>query len=100
MEEAEITGLMEYFKNEKKAGNVEGEPCGLKKMWIIPKKCEPSLIHSIIGSGNKLREYKDIKCKGESPSLGEGKSALMMGRCPWTDGRAREDCTFFADDEF
>ena len=30
----------------------------------------------------------------------EGKSALMMGRCPRINGQIREDCTFFGDDKF
>ena len=38
IEEDEITDLMNYFINENKAGNVEGGPCGLSKMWILPKK--------------------------------------------------------------
>jgi hypothetical protein len=36
-EEDEISDLMIFFINENKAGNDEGEPCGLSKMWILPK---------------------------------------------------------------
>jgi hypothetical protein len=74
---------VEFFKNENKAGNVEGEPCGLQKMWIIQKKGEPTFIHAIKGERNSFREYEDIKCKGGSPSLDEGKSVLMKGRRPF-----------------
>jgi hypothetical protein len=37
-EEDEITDLMNYFINKNKAGNVEGEPRGLLKMWILQKR--------------------------------------------------------------
>jgi hypothetical protein len=62
---------MEFFINENIAGNVEGEWCGLEKMWILPKNVKHTFMHGIRG-GNSFKEFKDIKCKGESPSLEEG----------------------------
>jgi hypothetical protein len=91
---------MNYFINKNKAGNVEGEPRGLLKMWILLKKKICTYIHTIKGLHNTFSEFKDIKCKGESPNLEEGKTALMRGRFLRSDGRYVEDCTFFEDDEY
>ena len=63
-EEDEIPDLMIFFINVNAAGNVEGEPCGLLKMWILPKKKNRTYIHTIKGLHNTFREFKDIKCKG------------------------------------
>jgi hypothetical protein len=79
--------ISEFFINENATGNVEGEPCGLLKMWILLKKKNCTYIHTIKGLHNTFREFKDIKCKGESPSLEEGKMALMRGRCPKSNGQ-------------
>jgi hypothetical protein len=91
---------MNYFIYKNKAGNVEGEPRGLLKMRILPKKKIRTYIHTIKGLHNTFSEFKDIKCKGESPNLEEGKTALMRGRFPRSDGQYVEDCTFFEDDEY
>ena len=102
-EEDEITELMNYFINENKAGNVEaeGEPCGLSKMWILSKKINSTFIHAIKGQNNVFAEFKDIKCKGESPSLEEGRTALLRGRLQRIGGTfVREDSTHFDDDEY
>ena len=99
-EEDEITDLMIFFINENKAGNVEGDPCGLSKMWILPKKKNRTFIHTIKGQNNVFAEFKGIKCKGESPSLEEGTTALMKGRHPNVCGRYVEDFTYFDDDEY
>ena len=39
VEEDEIDELMFFFNEQKEAGNVEGEPCGLTKMWIRSSGC-------------------------------------------------------------
>ena len=39
-EEDEIDELMIFFNEQKEAGKVEGGPCGLNKMWILPVKKE------------------------------------------------------------
>jgi hypothetical protein len=91
---------MIFFNDEKEAGNVEGEPCGLTKMWIIPKKKNSTFVHTIKDQKNEFAEFHDIKCKGESPSLEEGKTALMRGRRPKVSGRYVEDFTYFDDDEY
>jgi hypothetical protein len=100
IEEDEISELMIFFNDEKEAGNVEGEPCGLSKMWIIPKKKNSTFVHTIKDQKNEFAEFHDIKCKGESPSLEEGKTALMRGRRPKVSGRYVEDFTYFDDDEY
>ncbi len=66
-----------------------------QKMWILPEKKNRTYIHTIKGNRGEFNEYKDIKCKGESPSLEEGKTTLMRGRFPHASGRLLEDCTFF-----
>jgi hypothetical protein len=96
VEEDEINELMIFFYDENKAGNVEGEPCGLSKMWILPKKTNSTFIHMIKGKNNVFAEYNDIKCKGESPSLEEGRTALLRGRLR----KMNEDSTYFEDDEY
>ena len=100
VEEDEINELMIFFNDEKKAGNVEGEPCGLTKMWIFPEKKKNTIIHNIRGQNNNIfAEYNDIKCKGESPSLEEGTKALLRGRLEKSRGHV-EDSIYFEDDEY
>jgi hypothetical protein len=103
VEEDKIDELMIFFKEQKEAGNVEGEPCGLTKMWILPKKKNSTIIHAIKGLNNVFAEYKDIKCKGESPSLEEGRRALLRGRLPNpqnSHSAKKVDSTYFEDDEY
>ncbi len=97
-EEDEITELMNYFIDENKAGNVEGEVCGLGKMWIFPHEINKTIIHTIKGLNNDFVEFVDIKCKGECPSSEEGRTALRRGR--QTVVKARENRTYFDDDEY
>ena len=99
IEEDKINELMIFFKVEKEAGNVEGELCGLSKMWIIPKK-NSTIIHTIKGQNNVFAEFHDIKCKGESPSLEEGKMAMFRGRLQHISRSYKEDSTYFDDDEY
>ena len=99
-EEDEIDELMIFFNEQKEAGNVEGGPCGLKKMWILPVKKRSTFIHSIKSNNMEFSEFKDIKCKGESPSMKEGATALLSGRRQDKKSKKRVDSTFFGDDEY
>jgi hypothetical protein len=99
VEEDKIDEIMIFFNEQKEAGNVEGGPCGLKKMWILPVKKRSTFIHQIKSQNNEFSEYKDIKCKGESPSMKEGATALLRGRVQHIRHK-REDSTFFGDDEY
>ena len=98
-EEDKIDDIMIFFNKQKEAGNVEGGPCGLNKMWILPVKKNSTFIHQIKSHNMEFSEYKDIKCKGESPSMKEGATALLRGRVQ-AYGKKREDNTFFGDDEY
>ena len=98
-EEDEIDELMIFFNEQKEAGKVEGGPCGLNKMWILPVKKRNTFIHAIKSNNNEFSEYKDIKCKGDSPSMKEGATALLSGRVQHKKHK-RVDSTFFGDDEY
>ena len=84
MEEDEISELIKFFNDEKEEGNVEGEPCGLGKMWILPKKktaytsipSKDFIIHS--------ERVKILNARG-SPHFLEGKMVLMRERVPRAD---------------
>ena len=69
-------------------------------MWILPKKKNSTFVHTIKDQNNEFAEFNDIKCKGESPSLEEGKTALMRGRRPTIRRGFHEDFTYFDDDEY
>ena len=100
IEEDEISELMKFFKDEKVAGNVEGEPCGLGKMWMLPNTINSTFIHYIKGEKDNFAEYVDIKCKGECPSLEEGRRALLRGRRQKATGGKRVNRTCFDVDEY
>jgi hypothetical protein len=65
-----------------------------------PKKKNCTFIHTIKGQNNVFAEFKDFKCKGESPSLEEGTTAMMRGRLPNLSRHYVEDFTYFDDDEY
>jgi hypothetical protein len=71
-----------------------------RKCGYFRNKINRTFIHTIKGQYNDFTEFKDIKCKGESPSLEEGTTALMRGQRPNACGRYREDFTYFDDDEY
>jgi hypothetical protein len=58
IEEDEISELMIFFNAEKEAGNVEGGPCGLFKMWIPPEK---KAAHSSIKSKVIMKSSLSLK---------------------------------------
>jgi hypothetical protein len=67
------------------------------------EKKNSTIIHAIKGLNNVFAEYKDIKCKGESPSLEEGRRALLRGRLPNpqnSHSAKKVDSTYFEDDEY
>ena len=79
-EKASIKTLFSWFEKENRAGNIGGERCGLGEMWVFPPNKRRTVIKIIAGYQNSFREYINITCKGESPSLEEGIAALKMGR--------------------
>jgi hypothetical protein len=79
-EKAKIKSLFSWFEMENLAKNSGGEKCGLSEMWVFPPKKRRTIIHTIQGGSKSFREYENIICNGESPSLEDGIAALKMGQ--------------------
>jgi hypothetical protein len=73
-EEDEIPDLMILFINVNAAGNVEGEPCGLLKMWILPKK---KTAHTSIPSKDFIIHSESLKILNARGS----KHFVLLGAC-------------------
>ena len=72
-----------FFINENIVGNVEGERCGLEKMWILPKNVHLKILNA--------RGSPPIWRKEIGPDEGR------MSSCSSSD---LDDCTFFENDEY
>ena len=105
-EKAKIKSLFSWFEKENLARNIGGEKCGLSEMWVFPPKKRRTLIHNITGKSKSFREYENIICKGEYPSLEEGIAALKMGRAGQNKKLMQKnaeripDETYFEEDEY